>query len=90
MNRQQRRAAKRKVKGGDMIRVVDGKGPDGYYWFEAPEDYRMGDLPPHGTLVYGPFATMAESAESQRLVLLGPQSKVTDGGMWNPAWDRLQ
>jgi hypothetical protein len=89
MNRRRRRATKRKV--GDVIRAIGGRGPDGnYYWFEAAAGYRQGDQPPPGTQVYGPFATEAESNESQRLVLLGPQCEVIDGGAWNPAWDRMQ
>ena len=28
--------------------------------------------------------------ESQRIVLLGPQCELKEGGVWNPAWDRMQ
>jgi hypothetical protein len=77
-------------KAGDVIHVIAGKGRNGYYWFEAPEDYREGDVLPFGTPIHGPFATEAESKESQCRVLFGPQCEVKDGGMWNPAWDRQQ
>jgi hypothetical protein len=88
MNRQQRRA-QRKVK--DMVHTTTLKGSDGlYYWFEHPPGYRYGDLPLPETEFYGPFATEAESDESQRLVLFGPECELRDRGMWDPAWDRLQ
>jgi hypothetical protein len=32
----------------------------------------------------------ARRNESQRIVLLGPQCELKEGGMWNPAWDRMQ
>ena len=44
----------------------------------------------HSVELHGPFKTDAEVAESQRLTLLGPQCEVTEGGMWDPAWDRPQ
>jgi hypothetical protein len=31
-----------------------------------------------------------EAEENQQLVLLGPQCKVTEGGVWDPAWGRPQ
>ena len=31
----------------------------------------------------------ARRNESQRIVLLG-QCELKEGGMWNPAWDRMQ
>jgi|GraSoiStandDraft_55_1057291.scaffolds.fasta_scaffold581728_2 hypothetical protein len=43
-----------------------------------------------GIELFGPFKTDAEVHESQRLTLLGPQCEVAEGGMWDPAWDKLQ
>jgi hypothetical protein len=40
--------------------------------------------------LHGPFKTHAEVDEHQRLTLLGPQCKVTEGGAWDPNWDKLQ
>jgi hypothetical protein len=84
MNRQQRRAAKRKV--GDVVWARIGRDHEGnWYWFKGRSDQPQPD-----TMIYGPFATEAECNESQRLVLLGPQCEVEYGGMWDTAWDRLQ
>ena len=72
------------------------------YWFREPDGFsdddaqhlqdwilgRHADGP--GVELHGPFKTDAEVAESQRLTLLGPQCEVTEGGMWDPAWDRPQ
>jgi len=96
MNRQQRRAeAARKRKWGtaaDIITHTITVHPTGeLYWFEAPEGFspEEGRLPP-GVILHGPFKTHAEVAEDERLTLFGPQCKVTDGGAWDPAWDRPQ
>jgi hypothetical protein len=35
-------------------------------------------------------AHSTELRENQRLVLLGPQRKITEGGTWDPAWDKPQ
>jgi hypothetical protein len=72
MNRQQRRAARRKLR--DVIWARIGQDYEGNYnWFE-----RRGDQPKPETIVYGRFATEAECNESQRLVLLGPQCELKE------------
>ena len=41
-------------------------------------------------LLHGPFKTEAEAEENLRLVPGGPDLKVTEGGIWNSSWDKLQ
>ena len=93
MNRKQRRA-QRKLGVGTVIRattfaVVDHVGRRHLYWFEEPEGSPKDGLPP-GVTVHGPFETDAEVKEHQRLTLLGPQCKVTEGGAWDSEWDKQQ
>jgi hypothetical protein len=65
----------KKRKEGDVINVAtfrdrrDGK----FYWFEGVS----GAMPTPETPIYGPFDTMDECEENQRIELLGPQCKVT-------------
>jgi hypothetical protein len=84
MNRQQRRAQtaqRRKFGVGSIIHAQGFIGSDGFrYWFEPPEGWTRGDRLPEGVKIHGPFRTDAEANESQRLVLLGPQCTVTQGG----------
>jgi hypothetical protein len=49
-------------------------------WYAADLDVEL----------HGPFKSNTEAEENQQLVLLGPQCKVTEGGVWDPAWDRPQ
>jgi hypothetical protein len=94
MNRHERRSAasdQRKWKGGEVIKTQSFKDAGGMlYWFEEPEGFAREDGLPSDVEIFGPFKTDAEVEKSQRLVLLGPQCQVTEGGMWNPAWDALQ
>jgi hypothetical protein len=72
------------------------------YWFEMPASFSDEDREaminhiittqthPPGITLHGPFKTEAEVSEHQRLTLLGPQCKVTEGGMWDPNWDKPQ
>jgi hypothetical protein len=105
MNRHERRAAKaRKWEVGTVVRtqnlIIDtGEGPR-YYWFECPENFSLAqaeqfcsqleDGEPINVQLHGPFMTEAEADEDSRLTLFGPQMKITEGGEWNPAWDRMQ
>jgi hypothetical protein len=104
MNRQQRRseaARKRKLGIGTVIKTST-TGEHQLYWFEQPEGFSPADEKrlldwlygpqeegPNVDL-FGPFKTDAEVVENQGLTLLGPQCKVTEGGMWDSAWDRMQ
>jgi hypothetical protein len=38
------------------------------------------------TELHGPFDTEAEAQEAARIAVLGADCKVTEGGMWDPAW----
>jgi hypothetical protein len=94
MNRRRRRsqaARTRNVEVGTVIHTQGLRCRDGFhYWFEPPEGWTFADgLPPDAEL-HGPFKTDAESVEDQKLILLGPQCAVTEGGAWDPAWDRPQ
>jgi hypothetical protein len=93
MNRHERRAAasdQRKWKGGEVIKAQRFKADGMLYWFEEPEGFAREDGLPSDVEIFGPFKTDAEVDESMRLVLLGPQCEVTEGGMWDQAWDTLQ
>jgi hypothetical protein len=93
MNRNERRSAaarKRRWKDKTVVMVQCFRSSDGLlYWFEEPEGWAREDGIPD-VEIHGPFKTEAEAAESQRLVLMGPQCKVTEGDMWDQAWDRMQ
>jgi hypothetical protein len=91
MNRQQRRAARsRKLKAGDVIFTsvctIEGE----YFWFERPENWTPEDGLPDGAELHGPFETCADSLDDQRLVLVGPQGTVADGGTWDQRTGWLQ
>jgi hypothetical protein len=97
MNRQQRRATQaqaRRAQVGDTIftttiSAVLRDGTTALYWVVVPEG--MTDEQAAETQEWhGPFKTNAEVSEDQRLVLLGPDCKVTEGGQWAPAWDKPQ
>jgi hypothetical protein len=86
-------ARKRKFEAGTMIRMTTLQatmkdGSTAYYRIEVPEG--MTDEQAAETQKWhGPFKTDAEAEEDFRVVMLG-SGKVEDGGMWDPAWDRLQ
>jgi hypothetical protein len=93
---ERRQATARKPRLGDIIwaQTIRNALTGDYYWFETPsrysfEQFRRDGLPPGATL-HGPFKTHAEVSEDQRLVLLGPQCEIVEGGVWDPAWDRPQ
>jgi len=98
MNRQQRRAAhrqQRKFEVGSIVRAttLTAVGEDGrrhLYWFEEPEGFSPENGLPPGVTLHGPFETDAEVKEHQRKTLLGPQCKLTEGGEWDPNWDKPQ
>jgi hypothetical protein len=95
MNRQERRAAaakQRKWQEGDVIRTESFRDSSGqHYWFVTPGDgWTRAAGVPEGVEIHGPFGTQAEAYENQRLMLLGPQCEVIEGGMWDPAWDRMR
>ena len=98
MNRNERRAAAaharrwkdKTAQVGMVFRCQSLRGSDGLlYWFEEPEGWVREDGVPD-VEIHGPFKTEAEVEESQRLIIAGPQCEVTEGGMWDPAWDRMQ
>jgi hypothetical protein len=50
----------------------------------------IANVVPPGAVLHGPFQSQADADEDQRLVLLGGNVLLTNGGDWNPAWDKLQ
>jgi hypothetical protein len=103
---QRRAAARKRAVGtvvnARAVSVVLTTGERQLYWFEEPEGFSpedgqrvldcitgLRDDGP-GVELLGPFQTDTEVRESQRLTLLGPQWEVTEGGMWDPAWDKPQ
>ena len=73
---------------GILSVVLDA--PDGpqtkYYWW-ATENI---DLSPEEADLHGPFDTEAEAEEAARIAVIGPDCDVTEGGMWDPAWEKSQ
>jgi hypothetical protein len=86
----------------ETVSVLLTTGERQLYWFERPEGFSPADkkhlhewfcgLHEDGPRVgvYGPFQMDDEVSESQRIVLLGPGGEITEGGMWDPAWDKPQ
>jgi hypothetical protein len=72
------------------VAIVVRNGKERFYWFEIPEGYGEKPLPPPGATLHGPFKTEAELHHHEELTLLGPDCQVTDGGMWDPAWEKPQ
>jgi hypothetical protein len=79
---------------GTVIRMtaLQARMQDGstvFYWIEVPEGM-TNQQAAKTQKWHGPFKTDPEAEEDFRVVVLGPQCKITDGGVWDPAWDRLQ
>jgi hypothetical protein len=93
-NRQEwRRAAKLAKRKFEVLTVINAQAylaTDGkLYWFEVPEG--MDRVEAFKTQDhYGPFESAEEVSESQRVVLLGADCKVSYGGEWDPNWDKPQ
>jgi len=75
---------------GTAVIVLDA--PDGpqtkYYWWASE------DLDPSSEQImenlHGPFDTEAEAKEAARIAVIGPDCKLTEGGTWDPAWNKPQ
>ena len=71
------------------IVVVTVDGAQHRYWCIVP--HGMSNEQAFETQeLHGPFTTDAEVHEDERRTLLGPQGKVIEAGMWDPAWDKPQ
>jgi hypothetical protein len=68
------------LKVGDMILIDYGTDADGRWWWKC-------DARDVGA---GPFPTKSEAQRHAEIAVLGEQCKITSGGQWDPAWDRLQ
>jgi hypothetical protein len=95
VNRNQRRKA-RVLRVGDVIATMTVSvvfdTPDrerALYWVVVPDGMSKEEAWATQRR-HGPFRTDAEVTESQRVTLFGEQCKVTEGGMWDPAWNNLQ
>jgi hypothetical protein len=87
-------ARKRKFEAGTMIRMttlqaIMKDGSTAFYWIEVPEGM-TNEQAAKTQKWHGPFKTDDDAEEDFRVVVLGPKCEVEDGGMWDPAWDRLQ
>jgi hypothetical protein len=75
-------AKKKPIEVGDTFHtqsyVVHHPDGDQHYWFLVPDGMTMEEAY-KSQQHHGPFATEAEEAENQRIVLLGEQCKVTPG-----------
>jgi hypothetical protein len=83
------------AKVGDIvnIRTFSVRGPNGrrqWFWM-SPPDHKMSDEEAFLTQQHhGPFNSEEEADRNSELVMLGAQCEITDGGMWDPAWDKPQ
>jgi len=71
------------------IAVVVLDAPDGpqtkyFWWADENEDPNPQELDLHG-----PFDTEAEAKEASRIAVIG-DCKVSEGGMWDPVWNKPQ
>jgi hypothetical protein len=82
MTRKERRAAKaqrrRGMNVGDAIHVHHARDRKGRFCSLC------------GNAVHGPFASEKEMQEHSEATLLGPDAEISDGGMWDPNWDKKQ
>jgi len=99
-NRKERRKAKmltRKAKplarygipihtGIAIIVFATPDGPQTKYFWWADENV---DPDPEQLDLHGPFDTAAEANEAARIAVIG-DCGVTEGGMWDPAWNKAQ
>ena len=58
-----------------------------YFWWASAQRYPE---PKEVTqnLLHGPYDSEAEAAKAARIAVEGPG--VTEGGMWDPAWEKPQ
>jgi hypothetical protein len=84
-----KRGKLRKWKDGEVVIISYGRDPQGgWWWVEANIRGRSHDISRyhHGGL----FPTRAEAQRDSEIQTLGAQCKITEAGMWDPAWDRPQ
>jgi hypothetical protein len=69
--------------------ITPEDGVQRFFWFLQPDG--MTQQQAFETQeIHGPFKTEEEADEDLRVTIMGPQCKVTYGGQWDPAWDKLQ
>jgi hypothetical protein len=67
---------------GEKIEIETGQNIHGqWYWRETTRSDHT---------LHGPFRTKREALRDSEVTVLGPQCKITEGGQWDPAWDRPQ
>jgi hypothetical protein len=81
---------KRKWKAGDTVFISFGCDLHGHYWWAETAAELDGNIDITQFRHGGPFSTQAEAAKDAQIQTLGPQCKIEEGGMWDPAWDRPQ
>jgi hypothetical protein len=82
--------SKRQWKVGDPIIISHGVDADGGWWWVEADFRGRGSRDISRYRHGGPFRTRAEAQRDSEIQTLGPQCKITEGGMWDPAWDRPQ
>jgi hypothetical protein len=65
---------------GEMVLIDYGKDVLGRYWWKLRESEEA----------HGPFPTKAAALLDSEITTFGPQCKITDGGQWDPVWDKPQ
>jgi hypothetical protein len=63
---------------GELIEIETGQDIHGQWRETTRSDHTL----------HGPFRTEREAQKDSEVTVLGPQCKITEGGLWNPAWDR--
>jgi hypothetical protein len=74
---------------GEVVQMSIGRDQHGQYWWAQARLHgptQIADNVRRG----GPFRTKAEAEKDFQVTVLGPQCKIAHGGMWDPAWDRVQ
>jgi hypothetical protein len=70
---------------GVVLDTPDGPQTE-FYWSASENENLSPQEIMETTGLHGPFDTEAEAREAARIAVLGPDCKVTEGGMWDPAW----
>ena len=70
-----------------VLDAPDGPLTQFYWWADENEDPSPEQVMEN---LHGPFDTEAEAKEASRIAVLGPNCEVTEGGTWDPAWNKPQ
>ena len=84
---ERRQATARKPRLGDIIwaQTIRNALTGDYYWFETPSSTHSNSSGGTACSLVRHYTAHAEVSEDPRLVLLGPQCEIVEGGVWDPA-----